>query len=237
MVMHQVARHFEVVIWRSLRDRPSCATLVQMCLQVLDPQAQPVVPDTLEDRLRRLMEQLRTRRVLLVLDNLETLLEEGTGTGHLRADTPGYGQFLRHLGETRHQSCLLLTSREKLADLVPLEGKRSPVRALRLAGLDEQAGTQLLEEKEVVGSPQDLERLVEVYQGNPLALKIVGQTIAELFGGEILPFLRHGEVIFGGARTAGRAICPPLGARADGILLVGHPARASKPGGSVGCLQ
>ncbi len=199
-VMYQVAGQFEIVIWRSLRDMPNCVTLVESCLQMLDPQARPVVSDALEDRLRLLMEQLRARRVLLVLDNWETLLEEGTGTGRLRTGSQGYGQLLRLLGETRHQSCLLLTSREKLAELVPLEGKRSPIRALRLSGLDDLAGAQLLEEKEVVGSPQDLERLVEVYQGNPLALKIVGQTITELFGGEILPFLRQGEVIFGGVR-------------------------------------
>jgi WD40 repeat protein/transcriptional regulator with XRE-family HTH domain len=199
-VMQQVARHFEVVIWRSLRDRPSCAMLVQSCLQVLDPQARPEVPDALEEHLRLLMEQLRTWRVLLVLDNVEALLEEGKSTGRLRADAQGYARLLRHLGETRHQSCLLLTSREKPADLVPLEGNRTPARALRLAGLDDLAGTQVLSEKEVVGSQQDLVRLVEAYQGNPLALKIVAQTIAELFGGEIIPFLRQGEVVFGGVR-------------------------------------
>ena len=43
-------------------------------------------------------------------------------------------------------------------------------------------------------------RLVEVYRGNPLALKIVAQTIVELFGGEIVPFLEQGEVVFGGVR-------------------------------------
>jgi WD40 repeat protein/transcriptional regulator with XRE-family HTH domain len=200
-VMHQVARQFEVVIWRSLRDSPTCATLVQTCLQVLDPQAQPEVPDALEERLRLLMEQLRVRRVLLVLDNLETLLEEGTSTGRLRAGAQGYAQLLRQMGETVHQSCLLLTSREKPADLVPLEGRRSLVRTLRLAGLDGHAGAQILTEKEVVGSPQDLVRLVEVYQGNPLALKIVAQTIVEPFGGEMVPFLRQGQVVFGGVRA------------------------------------
>ncbi|EFH89829.1 NB-ARC domain-containing protein [Ktedonobacter racemifer] len=200
-VMHQVARQFEVVIWRSLRDSPTCATLVESCFQVLDPQAQSAVPDALEERLRLLMEQLRARRVLLVLDNAETLLEEGTGTGRIRAGALGYAQLLRLMGETRHQSCLLLTSREKPADLGPLEGKRSPVRALRLAGLDDLAGAQVLTEKEVVGSPQDLVRLVKVYQGNPLALKIVAQTIVELFGGEIVPFLRQGEAVFGGVRA------------------------------------
>src|SRR5260370_20684214 len=96
------------------------------------------------------------------------------------------------MGEIRHQSCLLLPSREKPADLVPLEGSRSPVRALRLAGLDAEAGAQLLTEKDVVGSPHDRERLVEVYAGNPLALNIVAQPILELFGREISPLLSGG---------------------------------------------
>lgn len=43
-------------------------------------------------------------------------------------------------------------------------------------------------------------RLVELYQGNPLALKIVRQTIIELFGGELAPFLAQGQVVFGGVR-------------------------------------
>ncbi|GHO94871.1 hypothetical protein KSF_049190 [Reticulibacter mediterranei] len=200
-VMHQVASHFDVVIWRSLRDSPTCAKLVQSCLQILEPQSQPEVSDPLEERLRRLMEQLRARRVLLVLDNVEVLLEEGTSHGYLRTDAQEYARLLRHLGETKHQSCLLLTSREKLADLGLLEGNRSSVRALRLRGLDGLAGTQILTEKEVVGSRQDQARLVEVYQGNPLALKIVAQTIVEIFGGEIVPFLRQGEVVFGGVRA------------------------------------
>jgi hypothetical protein len=38
-VMHRVAEGFEVVIWRSLRDVPTCEALLDSCLQVLDPQA------------------------------------------------------------------------------------------------------------------------------------------------------------------------------------------------------
>ncbi len=195
--MHRVAAQFEVVIFRSLRDAPACSALVDGCLQVLAPTVLRELPDSLEERLRLLMEQLRARRVLLVLDNLEMLLEEGEGTGRMRAGFEGYARLLRRMGEIRHQSCLLLTSREKPADLVPLEGSRAPVRALRLAGLDAEAGAQLLTEKDVVGSPHDRERLVEVYAGNPLALNIVAQTIVELFGGEISQFLSGGTTIFG----------------------------------------
>jgi len=198
-VMHQM-RQFEVVIWRSLRDAPSCSALLEDCLQVIAPQALQGLPDSFEERLRLLLEQLRIRRVFLVLDNLEMLLEEGTGTGHMRAGFEEFARLLRQMGETAHQSCLLLTSREKPAYLVPLEGSHSHVRALRLAGLDGHASAQLLGEKDVVGSQQDQERLIEVYRGNPLALKIVAQTIVEIFEGEIAPFLVQGEMVFGGVR-------------------------------------
>jgi hypothetical protein len=90
-----------------------------------------------------------------------------------------------------------VTTREKPTDLVPLEGTRSPVRALRLAGLDAVTCEQLLAEKEVVGSQEERRRLVEAYAGNPLALKAVAETIVDLFAGEIGPFLKQGTVIFG----------------------------------------
>ena len=199
-LMHQVATHFEVVLWRSLRDAPSCKALLEECLQVLAPQPLREVPSSLEGRLGLLLEFLQQERALVVLDNLETLLEEGEGMGSMRAGYEGYGQLLRRVGETTHQSCLLLTSREKPIDLVPLEGSRKPVRALRLDGLETDASEQLLAEKEVVGTPQDRAHLVELYAGNPLALNIVAQTIVELFGGEIAPFLEQGEVIFGSVR-------------------------------------
>ncbi len=199
-VMRQVAQQFEVVIWRSLRDSPSCEALVESCLQVLAPQVLTEMPAFLEGCLYLLMDQLRTQRVLLVLDNLEVLFEEGIGTGRMRSGFEDYTRFLQQVGETAHQSCLLLTSREMPASLVPLEGRRSPVRTLRLAGLDAGAGTELLEEKDVTGPVSERAQLVEVYQGNPLALKIVAQTVVELFGGEILPFLEQGEVVFGGVR-------------------------------------
>ena len=91
-LMHQVARQFEVVIWRSLRDAPGCSTLLDACLQVLAPHLLREMPDTLEGRLHLLMEQFRARRVLFVLDNLEMLLEEGEGMGRMRAGFEGYAQ-------------------------------------------------------------------------------------------------------------------------------------------------
>ena len=83
-VMHRIAGHFEVVIWRSLRDVPTCEALLDDCLQVLAPQALRSVSASLESRQGLLLECLRSRRVLLVYDNLESFLEEGEDTGHMR---------------------------------------------------------------------------------------------------------------------------------------------------------
>ena len=135
-LMYRLAEHFQVVLFRSLRDAPSCEALLDACLQVLAPQPLSLVPADLEPRISRLLEHLRSSRVLLVLDNLETLLEEGEVRGHLRPGYEGYARLLRRVGETAHQSCLLVTSREKPAGLVPLEGARTSVHSLRLAELD-----------------------------------------------------------------------------------------------------
>ncbi len=196
-VMHQLATHFQFVIFRSLRDAPSCEVLLDDCLQLLSSQPCSVIPTDLEQRISLLLEHFHTSRVLLVLDNLETLMEKGNVIGRLRPEFEGYERLLLRVGETQQQSCMLLTSREKLTLLRPLEGKYSPVRSLRLSGLDNAACERLFAEKNVVGTPQDSLRLTTLYAGNPLALKIVAETIVDVFGGEISQFLSDGTMIFG----------------------------------------
>jgi WD40 repeat protein/serine/threonine protein kinase len=196
-IMHRISEHFEVVIFRSLRDAPAFETLLDDCLQILSPQPLRILPSTLEQRLNLLLEQLRKVRVLIVLDNLECLLREGNVRGDLRPGFEGYGQLLRRVAQTAHQSCLLCTSREKPAELRLLAGKYSSVRTLRLGGLSVTACQQLLQEKALVGTQFEQEHLIQAYAGNPLALKIVAETIVDLFGGEIGPFLASGTVLFG----------------------------------------
>ena len=209
-LMHQVAANFQVVIWRSLRDAPTCEALLDECLQELEPQALRTSAMSLERQIGLLLEQMRSTRVLMVLDNLETLLEEGQRTGSMRAGYEGYSTLLQRIAGTEHQSCLLLTSREKPIDLAAREGKHAGVRSLRLTWLDDEACKHLLAEKDIVGSDAQQMQLIEAYTGNPLALKIVAQTIVEIFGGEIAPFLEQGEIIFGGVRELLREQCARL---------------------------
>jgi WD40 repeat protein/transcriptional regulator with XRE-family HTH domain len=200
-LMHQLADQFEVMIWRSLRDAPPFEAFIDDCLEALSPHPQGELPAELEGRFNLLVEYLDSRRTLLVFDNLEILLEDGVDTGRFCPGFEGYGKLLRRLAESEHQSCLLLTSREKPSDLIEYEGNLGPVHALRLAGLETSACKEILWERGVDGSAENLEKLVQWYGGNPLALKIVAETIVELFGGEIAPFLEQGEVVFSSVRA------------------------------------
>src|SRR5439155_5865109 len=89
---------------------------------------------------------------------------------------------------------------EKPREIEALEGVRSPVRSLRLVGLDEQTARVLLADKELSGTSAAWQRLVAGYAGNPLALKIVAQAVFDLFGGDLDRFLEEGELVFNGVR-------------------------------------
>lgn len=201
MLGHQLAGHFEVVLWRSVRDAPSCEELLADCISFCSQTPPAEFPASLERRIDQLVARLRARRCLLVLDNLETLLEEGNLEGNYRAGYAGYGRLIQRLAEAAHQSCVLITSREKPKEIGPLEGSRSPVRSLRLPGLDENVARALLSDKDLVGEEDAWQQLIANYTGNPLALKIVAQTIVDLFGGDIAQFLQSGELVFNGIRA------------------------------------
>ncbi len=218
-LMHRVADQFDAVIWRSLRDAPACETVLDELLRVLAGEPLTMVLDSLERRLTLLFEYLRTRRVLLVLDNLESIMEEAEGSGRMLPGYEGYGRLLRRAAETKHRSCLLLTSREKPMELAPLEGSRTPVRSLHLGQLDARACELLLRGIDVTGSEAERERLIDCYGGNPLALRIVAPTIVDLFGGEIGAFLEQGELIFGSVRYLLQEQFARLSAAEESVML------------------
>ena len=107
----------------------------------------------LEQRINQLIGRLQARRCLLVLDNLETLLEVEDPEGNYRVGYQGYGRLIERLGESAHQSCVVLTSREKPREIEALEGPREPVRSLRLLGLYQEAARSCSRTRTCAGNP------------------------------------------------------------------------------------
>jgi WD40 repeat protein len=193
----QVQGRFERIIWRSLRDTPLLKDILADVLQFLNQSQQTDLPGDTAGRVSRLIHELRSTRCLLILDNAETILRSGDCVGQYRDGYEEYGELLRQIGADLHQSCVVLTSREKPKEIALLEGESLPVRSLQLKGLNVQEGQAICTLKGTfTGSEVEWQQLVERYDGNPLALKIVSTTIQELFDSDVSEFLVEGTVVF-----------------------------------------
>lgn len=195
----QIKDEFDYTIWRSLSNAPPLNEILSEWIHFLSNQRDTELPNRVERGISRLMDYLQEQRCLLILDNFETILRQGDPAGHYQPGYELYGELLRRIGESRHQSCLVLTSREKPGELSFLEGASYPVRVWSLAGLKEAEGRAVIEARGAFwGSDEDWRELIEQrYAGNPLALKIVSTTIQQLFAGNISNFLKQSQTVSG----------------------------------------
>lgn len=196
----KIQEHFEYAIWRSLRNAPPVEEVLTSLIQFLSNQQQTDLSNR-GNSIARLLEHLRSQRCLVILDNAETILSSGERAGHYRSGYDGYGELLKQVGEAQHQSCLLLTSREKPQEVASLEGGNLPVRSLQLSGLKAGDSQEIFRAKGFFsGSQNEWQELINRYGGNPLALKITATTIQELFDGNVSAFLAEESVVLGDIR-------------------------------------
>ena len=188
---------FEHVFWFSLQNAPSLEDILKKTIQFFSQQERIDVPEDLDGQISLLLQYLRKKRCLLILDNFEAVLQTGKRAEYYRKGCEGYGKFIQRIGEGKHRSCILLTSREKLREIAHLEGEISPVRSLSLSGLEQEEGRNLLKDRDLFGSEKAWVDLISLYSGNPLALKLVSVRIRDLFEknvDEFLKVLKEGKV-------------------------------------------
>ena len=192
----QMQAQFDRVIWRSLHYVAGAAELIEDLLQFLEESPSPrLLDESIDSKISTLIEHLRQKKCLIVLDTAAEIWQSGDLAGRYRQEYKGYGELLRRLGTESHQSCLLLCTREKPREVARLEGKAS-VYSLHLKGLSIEAGSAIFEEKQL-SNPEQWGELIQLYKGNPLALKIVATTIQELFSGSVTAFLQQDTIVYG----------------------------------------
>jgi WD40 repeat protein len=189
-------KQFEVVVWRSLHQAPPLAEFLGELLQAIAPEAFPTLQ--LNVLMRQLLEQLRNRRCLLILDNVESVLRGSEFVGTYLPGYEEYGSLFQQLGSGQHQSSILITSRETPAEVVTQAGSTAPVRLLRLKPLSAIEGETILATKGLLlqAEQSQIQELVEYYQGNPLALKIVATPLQDLYNNNIAAFLAEETRLF-----------------------------------------
>jgi WD40 repeat protein len=182
---------FQFAIWRSLRNAPPLESLLEELVTFLSQQQE------IQGNSSRLMHYLRSSHCLVILDNFETVLQGGDCVGQFRSGYEDYGELLRLLGESDHQSCIILTSREKPAEIATFEGMELKVRSLSLSGSPE-AARSLLQAKGSIGSEEQKQQLCDRFGNSPLALKIVASSIQAIFDRKIEAFLAEDTFVFNG---------------------------------------
>ncbi|MBW4453594.1 MAG: hypothetical protein KME55_13295 [Nostoc indistinguendum CM1-VF10] len=198
----QIQENFEYVIWRSLREAPPVKIILSNLIQFLsdEQETEGNLPESFSERVSRLLYYLQNHRCLVILDNAEPILRSGSRAGLYREGYEEYGELLRRVGEATHQSCLVLTSREKPKEVALLEGQTLPVRSLPLSGLKVAEGQEILKLKGLSAAENEWKVMIERYAGNPLALKIVATTIKDIFDGNVTGFLQQDTAVFGDIR-------------------------------------
>jgi hypothetical protein len=189
----QIQDQFDGVIWRSLRDAPPARELLTDLIKFFAPGVSP--PYDTDDRISRLMEALKAKRCLIVLDSAQAILKSGDLAGHYGDSYQDYGNFIKRVATESHQSCLVITSLEQIDDIALLQGETMPVRVMELRELNEEQAWEIFRAKGL-SEPEQWVELTNLYRGNPLALKIVATTIKELFGGNVSEFLKQKNLCF-----------------------------------------
>jgi WD40 repeat protein len=186
----QLESQFEYVVWRSLRNAPTPSNLLNEILPILTGS------EVQESSIALLMEQLRQKRCLLVLDNVESILQSGHQNGCCLEGYEEYVQMFERISDEKHQSCLLITSREKPNGMTMREGQDLPVRSLQLVGLSTAEAQGILSDKGLTAPLPEQEKIIRYVDGNPLALKLVATNIQNIFNGDIREFLAQGKAVF-----------------------------------------
>jgi hypothetical protein len=202
MLADQIQEHFEFLIWRSLKSTPSIQTLLKNLIQFLSRGQETLSSQDIQQGISQLLNYLRQKRCLVILDEAEAIFRSSEGKsrprhGHYQEGYEGYGELLRRVGGERHQSCIVLTSREKPEEIAAFEGQSLPVRSLQLRGLQAEDAKNIFRVKGFSGCEHGVTELIDLYGGNPLALKVVTTMIQEVFNGNVAQFLQQNTLVLG----------------------------------------
>ena len=199
----QLSGKFDRIIWRSLVNTPSIKVLCLDLLQALSPQVLVDIPDSLGRQIELLITLLRQNRCLLIFDNVESILAGQVQCGQYLADYDGYDRLFRAIGGLPHQSCAILTSREKPHTIARLEIVNPQlVKTLNIDGMVATAAHEFVQSHGCPQLPEWMWQEVHAhYNGNPLALKIATIAAVEMTGGgdkmlELYPMMKAGKLRF-----------------------------------------
>ncbi|WP_341735875.1 NB-ARC domain-containing protein [Microcoleus sp. CAWBG640] len=195
--LHTEKTPFTSAAWQSLQSAtgkaPPCDRTIDSLLFTLSNGEITAAVNAENDcgkKTENLLKILRDKPCLLVFDRADTLLKAGEAkaAGYFAEDCAEYAWLFKQLLETEHQSKILFTSRESLAELPP-----TVTREIQLNGLDRDAAISLLQSFNLTANAEELAEMGDRYSGHPKALQLVATLIRDdtEFQGNVGNFLHQ----------------------------------------------
>ena len=181
--LHTENTPFTCAAWQSLESAtgkaPPCDRTIDSLLFTLSNGDITIATNAQNDcgkKTENLLKILREKLCLLVFDRAETLLQAGEAktAGYFADDCAEYAWLFKQLLETEHQSKIIFTSRESLAELPP-----TVTREIQLNGLDRDSAISLLQSFNLTANPEELAEMGDRYCGHPKALQLVAALIRD----------------------------------------------------------
>ena len=180
-----VKNQFDCVIWFSLDNPPSITTLINNYLNIISQHSNHQIDSESIDLsllLSQLIDYLKQKKILLVLDGLQSVFEANRTSIYYKKELEDYGQFFRSLISTNHQSLLICTSRLKPKLLEYYANNQ--IKILNLQGFTKQTTRKFIDLE--ISSTLDKQKLLDLsesLQNNPQLLKIAYDNL-DIFNGD-----------------------------------------------------
>jgi hypothetical protein len=129
-LISEITTEFDYIIYRSLDNLPKLINLKNDLQQFLS-QSQNPLPEILD--------YFKSCRCLIILDDVENIFQFGNFAGQYLTKYKDYSKFFQQIANSFHQSCVILISCEKPADIETLESENQYTKTLHLQGLGENA--------------------------------------------------------------------------------------------------
>ncbi|MGK7945295.1 MAG: NB-ARC domain-containing protein [Microcystaceae cyanobacterium] len=189
-ITQKIQLQFDYVVWRTLTPTISPSILFSGLIEFFHQQQNLSYhrgKRNIDAQIHWLTNYLRSHRCLLILDGFDSVFKQRELAGIYRKGYHAYSHFLGKLAQESSKSCCIITSREKNKEFCFFEEKEGMVNYLMLKGLTDGAYS-LLEHKSLF-KQEAWNDFIDIYQGNPLMLKLAAMTIQEVFEGNVADFL------------------------------------------------
>jgi hypothetical protein len=171
--------------WQNLGHSPSLGDWLPTLLRQLI--VGETFGGTIEAQQSTLLQVLRGRRLVLVLDQMDGLFQ-----GPNRID---YLNFIKYLSSQSHSSCVLVTHRDVASDLAELQLKHVPYSCFRVGELPMSDCQTLLSSLGINGDDSSLREVASAADQNPLVLIDLAKTITDFYTGEAPTYLKSHQKI------------------------------------------